>query len=169
MSALRISYRGAAPVLVDLGPAWAAASNPIGRLSAAWGNLPDDESHAVGAGPIEIRKATPEDLARLEVAEPTPIRKPKRAPDDLKAAGLRGAAATRRRFSCPSVDDWTVVATLRGTGGNVSWAANLLGVSIAAMHRRVADMRENRRLPSDLVVGREAQYSARRPRGSVAA
>ena len=43
MSALRISYKHDLPRYIDLGPAYAAASSPIGRLSSAWGNLGDEE------------------------------------------------------------------------------------------------------------------------------
>lgn len=43
MSALRVDYRHEGVRLIDLGPAYAAASSPIGRLSSAWGNLGDEE------------------------------------------------------------------------------------------------------------------------------
>ena len=100
MAALRISYHHDVPRFVDLGPAYAAASNPIGRLSSAWGNVEDeDTSCAVGAGPIEVRKATPEELARLD--GPATPKRPGYAMArkvDMKAAGLRGAEATHRKY-----------------------------------------------------------------------
>ena len=99
MSAQRISYRHEGVRFVDLGPAYAAAASPIGRMSAAWGNLGDeDNSCAVGAGPIERRKATPAELARLDAGEPEISIAARTIAVDMLAAGRRGAEATRRKF-----------------------------------------------------------------------
>ena len=101
MSALRISYHHDVPRFVDLGPAYAAAASPIGRMSAAWGNLGDeDTSCAIGAGPIEVRKATAEELARLDGTGGVPALTiaARTIAADMMASRRRGSEATRRKY-----------------------------------------------------------------------
>lgn len=154
MSALRISYQHDVPRYVDLGPAYAAAASPIGRLSAAWGNLGDeDTSCAVGAGPVEVRKATAAELARLD-GPPARTRAPQYAMakrrEDRRTAGLRGAQATHRlalaksnRRHCPHVTDRAVRRALAEAGGDIKAASPILGVPVTTLWRRVGEMRRD--------------------------
>ncbi|MFZ2226177.1 MAG: helix-turn-helix domain-containing protein [Candidatus Moraniibacteriota bacterium] len=85
---------------------------------------------------------------------------------EAQRSGSRGRAVQQR--ACANATDWTVIETLRATGGNISAAADLLRFSPAAMWRRVSTMRNADRLPADVVTGRAVMYAARRPRGTVA-
>jgi hypothetical protein len=124
-------------------------------------------------GPVEVRKATPEELARFSRPEPpTPRVLPVRGmltDAEVQERRRRGGAVSAALHSpCRHISDLAVVAALRGSGGNVTVASETLGVSLSTMHRRVAAMRAGGRIPDTIPTPREAMYAARRPRGSVA-
>lgn len=157
MSARRLSdYRTGSIVLVDLGP--------TRDESLLWN----------GDSTVERRFLDPEALALLRALDaPPPPPAPARpvrgvlSRTEAQRSGDRGRAIQHR--SCATASDWTVVETLRATGGNISAAADLLHFSASAMWRRVGQLRAAGRLPADVVTGRAVMYAARRPRGTVAA
>lgn len=120
-----------------------------------------------------IRKATPEELARLDGPDigrlvdsigliPRPIAG--RYTDAEKArreSSRRGTEATRSRV-CAAVTDWTLSHTLLATGGNVSEAARLLGVTKQTMHRRVTATRAAGRFPDEVCAALDGPRPRRR-------
>lgn len=125
-----------------------------------------------------IRKATPEELARLDGPDigrlvdsigliPRPIRvrytdaeKSERRVKALRAAATRGAEATSRRYPRPNLQrhaDDIVVAAVVAHHGNRNAAARALGLADQVVHRRIAFIKACGRLPaevSEMIAGR---------------
>jgi hypothetical protein len=86
------------------------------------------------------RKATPEELARLDDPAPSRIVDGIGLVPRPPRGVLTDAEVRSRRGSCSGVSDFMVSETVRSCGGNVSAAAALLTVPPSSLHRRVGSM-----------------------------
>jgi len=122
--------------------------------------------------PVIPRKATPEELARLDGPDlgrmvdsigliPRPIRgqvtdAEKQRRTDLRASAKRGAEATRvegiRRamLKARGITDEMVIDALRTSGGNRAAAGRAVGLTESGMWRRVTSMTGRGVLPPDV-------------------
>ena len=123
---------------------------------------------APASAPI-ARRATPEELARLDAPDvmpriidaigliPRPIRgrytDAERIARTLRSSAVRGAESTARRHPRPKAQrhpDDVVLAAVLEHRGNRSAAGRALGVSEQSLHRRIAFLRASGRLPDEV-------------------
>jgi hypothetical protein len=94
----------------------------------------------VPEAPVFRRRATPEELARLDDPAPSRIVDGIGLVPRPPRGVLTDAEVRARRGSCSGVSDFMVAETVRACGGNVSAAAALLTVPPSSLHRRVGSM-----------------------------
>lgn len=142
--------------------------------------------HEYEPAPVERRPATPDELARLDVGEPRPIRgvytdaerearkargaailatvkAPKRAPRPRvhRPPDLRPRRPYRGSGGRPKTTTEAVIAALRDNGGNVAATARAVGVTRMAVINRIDVLRRRDELPADVARAIDAMRATR--------